>query len=79
MGIREILQLKPIGVLPLTNFGGVAIMKIEHGIEDYIVSTENYGEGYIRPSKSKVRYNRKGEPYFMRYGRRYYLKEFMRA
>lgn len=70
---------KPIGTLALNNFGGLCIMKIIRDIDDYVVSAENYGNGYIRASKARIRYDRKGNPYFMRFRQKYYLNEFMKV
>lgn len=70
---------KPIGTLVLNNFGGLCIMKIIRDIDDYVVSAENYGNGYIRASKARIRYDRKGNPYFMRFRQKYYLNEFMKV
>ena len=70
---------KPAGVLPMNNFGGLAIMEIEHGIEDYLYVCDNYGDGYKNITKNKIRYNARGNAYFMRYGKRYYLDQFMRV
>ena len=54
-------------------------MKIIRDIDDYVVSAENYGNGYIRASKARFRYDRKGNPYFMRFRQKYYLNEFMKV
>lgn len=70
---------KPAGVAHLNNFGGLAIMEIEYGIDDYVCVCENYGDGYKRLTKNKIHYNAKGNPYFVRYGKRYYLDQFMRV
>ena len=70
---------KPAGVLTLCNFGGLAIMEIEHGIDDYVYVCDNYGDGYKNITKNLIRYNAKGNPYFIRNGNRYYLNEFMRV
>ena len=66
----------PVGTLPINNFGGIAVMEIENGIEDYVYVTDNFGNGYTNLTKNKIHYNKKGEPYFVRYGNRYYLHEF---
>lgn len=68
---------KPIGTLCLCNHGGLAVMDIEYGIEDYVHVTDNYGDGYKNLTKNKIHYNAKGDGYFVRNGRRWYLKEFM--
>ena len=67
----------PVGVLTLSNFGGLAIMKIEYGIEYYVHVTANYGDGYKNLTRNKIYYNHK-RAYFIRHGKRYYLDEFMK-
>ena len=37
------------------------------------------GEQQTRPTWHRVNYNRNGEPYFTKYGRRYYLKDMQRC
>ena len=69
----------PVGVHPLNNHGGLAIMEIKHGIDDYVIVCDNYGDGYKNISKCRVFYNAKGRPYFTRHKQRYYLNEFMRV
>ena len=70
---------KPIATLCLCNFGGLAIMDIEYGIDDYVWVTENYGNGYKNITRNKIYYNRNNEEYFVRDGVRWYLKDFMRC
>lgn len=69
---------KPVGTLCLCNHGGIAIMEIENGIDDYVYVCDNYGNGYENITKNLIRYNAKGEPYFVRYRKRYYLKDFIK-
>lgn len=70
-------DFKPIGTLCLCNHGGLAIMEVEYGFDDYVFVTDNYGDGYKNLSRCKIYYNAKGEPYFIRNGRRWYYKDFM--
>lgn len=35
---------RPIGVMCLSNWGGLEVMGIEYGIDDYIIWRFNYGE-----------------------------------
>ena len=72
-------EQKPLATLPICNHGGICIMKIIDGIDTEVVSAENYGDGYIRTAKARVRYDRKGNPYFLRFRQRYYLNEFMKV
>ena len=70
---------KPVGVLTLCNWGGLSIMEIEHGFDDYVYVCDNYGDGYKNITKNRINYNAKGNPYFIRNGKRYYLSEFMKV
>lgn len=70
---------KPLAVYPMCNLGGMAIMEIEDGCGTYVYVTDNYGDGYKNLTKNKVYYNRKGEAYFIRYGKRYYLDNFLKV
>lgn len=69
---------KPAGTLCLCNHGGIAIMEIIDGIDDYAMVCDNYGDGYKNITKNVIKYNAKGEPYFIRHRNRYYLKDFIR-
>ncbi len=69
---------RPAGVLALSNFGGIAVMEIKHEIDDYVIVCDNYGDGYKNITKNRVRYDRKGNSYFIRNKQRYYLSEFMK-
>ena len=68
---------KPVATLGINNFGGLAIMEIEHGIDDYVFVTDNYGDGYTNITKNKIRYNKKGKPYFIRDRQVWYLNDFI--
>ena len=72
-------DFKPIGTLCLCNHGGLAVMEIEYGINDYVYVTDNYGDGYKNITKNKIFYNMSGDEYFVRNGLRWYLKDFMRC
>lgn len=68
-------NIKPIAVFATCNWGGKCILAIEQGI---VISAEHYGDGYLRISKSMIRYNLDGSTYFMRRGRREKLSNYMR-
>ena len=69
---------KPVGTLCLCNHGGIAVMEIMYDIDDYVMVCDNYGDGYKNITKNVIKYNAKGEQYFVRYGKRYYLKDFIK-
>ena len=70
---------KPVGVLTLCNWGGLAVMEFEYGIETYVYVTDNYGDGYKNITKNLIRYDARGNSYFIRKGKRLYLNDFMRV
>lgn len=63
----------------LGNDSGIAIFDIVHGIDNYVVAALIYGEKQSKMTKNKVYYNQKGESYFIKYRKRYYLNNFMRV
>ena len=52
--------------------GYIGIIDIIYGINDYIKHTNSR-------RASVLRYNTKGKPYFISYGKRYYMDEFIRV
>lgn len=78
--VRELicLAMEPIAMKVVCNFGGIGILKIDDYGES-IISGENYGDGFCRIAKAQIRYNSKGDAYFMRQGRREYLNEYMKT
>ena len=68
-----------IAVCPMSNFGGLGIISIEHGINDTVTTAFDFGNGMENISTAKIRYNAKGEDYFIKFGRRYYIRDFMRV
>lgn len=67
-----------IATIGITNTMAVQILKIEHGIDDVIifrwVTTESNG----RVSRSKLRVDEAGMPYFVSFGNKLYLSEAIR-
>ena len=46
---------RPMGVICLSNWGGIEILDIEHGIDDHVIWRENYGEPK-KAHRSKIDY-----------------------
>lgn len=67
---------KPAGVLPLCNFGGMAIMEIKG---DYVYVCDNYGDGYKNITKNLIQYTKYGKPFFRRNAQVWYLSDFMKV
>lgn len=58
------------------NWGGIVILSCD---SDYVESAELYSKGLLRKAKAQIRYNSKGDAYFMRQGIREYLNEYMKV
>ena len=46
---------RPIGVMCLSNWGGIEVLDIEYGFDDYVIWRENYGEPQ-KAHRSKIHY-----------------------
>lgn len=47
---------KPIAVYPMSNWGGIEILDIEYGIDDYVICRFNFGEPEDKLHRVKVTY-----------------------
>ena len=70
---------KFIAIMGMHNFGGLGMISIEHGINDKVTTAFDFGDGLQNKSTAKIRYNAKGEDYFIKFGRRHYIRDFMRV
>lgn len=52
---QEYENKRPVGVYPMTNWGGIEILDILYGIEDYVVYRFNFGEPQ-ELHRAKIRY-----------------------
>ena len=68
---------KIIAYRHITNFGGIAILEIKYGIDDKVKTAFYFGEGFKSTAWNKVYYAGSGDPYFKKFGIRYYLQDFM--
>ena len=73
--------MEVIGYCAESAFSAQVIYKIDNA-EERVLSSYKYqgmdGEKQTRPTWSKIRYNMKGQPYFMARKRRHYFDDFMR-
>lgn len=67
-----------IAICTMSNWGGLGIISIEYGIEDKVTTAFDFGNGIRNKSTATIRTSAKGEDYFIKFGRKYYLKDFMR-
>lgn len=54
--IAEYSSKKPIAVYPMSNWGGVEILDIIYGIDDYAIWRFNFGEPEEKIHRSKIKY-----------------------
>jgi hypothetical protein len=73
--IVKIEELAPILAYDAVNYSGYVILEIN---DDFAVVAYHAGQGYQLKRKCKLHYNTKG-CYFVRYGKRFYLHDFMRV
>ena len=64
---------------PVFNDSAIAIYAIEYGIDDVVLVGDVYGDTRKTPHFSRIRYNVQGDAYFMRCGRREYLRDYIRT
>ena len=64
---------------PVFNDAAIVIYAIEYGIDDSILVGDVYGDTRKTPHLSSIRYNASGDAYFMHYGRREYLRDYIRV
>lgn len=67
-------DFKVHGYFGLSNYGGLEVMLNDSN--DAIIYRW-YGK--VARRWQEIKYTRRGDAYFVRHGRRYYLKDFMRA
>lgn len=66
----------PMGVYPMCNFGGLAILAIE---SDTAIAAFNWGEGYKQIRRHTIFYTYTGRAYIRKSGRRYYFDQIMKV
>jgi len=71
------MENKFIAVYPMSNFGGLGIIDAVPGIS--VKTAFDFGDGKKNVSVSKIRFNSKGEGYFIKLGKRYYFKNFIKV
>ena len=54
---------KPVAVYPTDNWGGVEILDIEYGIDDFVIWRYNYGEPEKKLHRAKIHTNPAGYPF----------------
>ena len=72
---KEYENVEAMGVMPLNNFGGIEILDIEYGIDDYAVACFNFGTGRQQIRRHKINFTAHGRSYIRKQGQRYFLDE----
>lgn len=68
-------EYKAIAVQTLCNVGGIAILEINN---EKVTSTFWNMDRYETKRTTNIFYNNNGDPYFVRYGIKYFLSDFIR-
>lgn len=76
---KQYAETKAIGVMPMNNFGGIEILDIIHGIDDYAVACFNFGTGRQQIRRHKICCSESGRTYIKKQGTRYYFDQIMRV
>ena len=69
---------RPTGVLPLCNWGGVAVWILD-GFGDECIAAFDFGSGYQHVHRHYIHVSPSGREYIKKGNARYYFDEMMRA
>lgn len=70
---------RPLAVLPLSNFGGLAILDILSECGDsIIIAAWNFGRGYENTRRHTVKETTSGRSFIRKGNRRFYLDQMQR-
>lgn len=73
---KKYSDAQPVGVYPLCNFGGLAILEVG---DEEAVAAFNFGEGNKDIRKHKICYLPSGRAFIRKRRRRYYIDEIERC
>ena len=76
--MKEYVGKQPVAVYPMSNWGGLEILDIIYGVDDYAVARYNFGEPESNLHKVKINYDASGNPFVVIDGNRIRLDECMR-
>lgn len=76
---KKYADTEPIGTLGLCNWGGLEILDIEYGIDDYAIACFNWGTGRQQIRRHKITYTPAGRSYIRKQGTRYYSDQILRV
>lgn len=77
MTLKQIYQnAAPVGVYPLNNFGGLAVLDIPDN--ETAICAWHFGEKYESVRRHRIHTTYTGRAYIRKGGRRYYFDQIMR-
>ena len=78
MTLKQIYKdAAPVGLYPISNFGGLAILEIID--DECAVCAWHYCDGYENIRRHQIFYTYTGRAYIRKAGRRFYLDQIMRT
>lgn len=76
---QEYFTKKAICYMPLATWGGLEILDILYGIEDYVIACFNWGADRHEIRRHKINHTPDGRAFIRKEGRRYYLDDMMQV
>lgn len=76
---KKYAETRPCGVYTLCNWGGLSILDIEYGFEDYAVVCFDFGNSRQQIRRHKIQRTASGRPFIRKQGRRYYFDQIMKV
>ena len=76
---KQYENTKALGSFPMSNFGGLEVLDVLNGWDDYLVACFNFGTGRQQIRRHKVCYTENGRAYIRKQGWRFYLDQIMRV
>ncbi len=73
--VERYKDVKPVGVLELTNFGGLVLLEING---NYAISGFDFGNGPVDVKRTEIQYSDDGRQYIRRFCRRYYFDQIIK-
>lgn len=71
-------ESKPLGVFGESAFSSIVLLEIEYGIEDKVIAGYEYDGKRTNIRRHKIYTTPAGRFYIRKFGRRYYLDDFLR-
>ena len=78
---KKYADTKAVGYINtcFTQWGGIEILDIEYGIEDYVIACVNFGKGRYDFRRHKIYTTPSGRRYFRKQGVKYCFDEIIRT